>query len=312
MKLHPLLLVVAATAGLGAAPVTHAASTWTFNGVSNGVSTTTSGNVGVTASGVYAANGGSFVNNGSTYGINGFASGATWTVNNASPYSSGSSLQYYGPSGGANDGLGMASDGSVAPDHAIDNGPAYNSSGVATGLGNTEAVLLSFGSSVVLSSITTGYVSGDSDFSVFEYTGASPPVLSGASVNQTTATSTGWVLVGNYDGTGGGIGPGVSGTGGTTAVNSGGVSSSWWLISAYNNSYGPNCANCNVTGGSVLQGNDYFKLYQVAATVGAGSNVPEPGSMALVALGLLGAYAARRKAMSTASSRPFLRPMSAS
>jgi hypothetical protein len=204
-------------------------------------------------------------------------------------------LVYYAPSGGQLDGLGMSSDGSVSPDHAIDNGPAYNSNGQVSGLGNTEAVLLSFGSSIALSSITTGFVSGDSDFSVFEWTGSSAPTLSGASVSATSNTSTGWKLVGNYDGTGGGIGPGVSGDGGTTAVNSGDASSSWWLISAYNNSYGSACANCAQTGGSILQGNDYFKLYQVAGTTPAVTPMPEPSSIALVGVALFGVIAARRR-----------------
>ena len=47
----------------------------------------------------------------------------------------------------------MSSDGSSSPNHAFDNGPKTNSSGVFTGLGNTEALLLNFSSSVVLTGI---------------------------------------------------------------------------------------------------------------------------------------------------------------
>lgn len=263
MKIPSLALsALVLAAGLGAASGANAA--WTFSSVSGGVSTATDGGISVTASGVFAANGGSYTNS-TTYNISGFGTGAKWA--------SGALISYSG-------GLGMSSDGSVSPNHAIDNGPKTNSSGTVTGLGNTEAVLLSFGSSVVLNSITTGYVSRDSDFSVFKYDGSSAPTLTGSAAS----TMSGWTLVGNY---------GVSNVG-TTTVNSGLSGSSWWLISAYNTAWGTTSAN----GGLLGQGNDYFKLLAVAGTKtpsGGGGSVPEPASLALVGAALLGIMGSRRR-----------------
>lgn len=269
MKMPSLSLsVLTLMAGLLSAPAAHA--DWTFSSVSGGVSTATDGGIGVTASGVYAANGGGFVNNSAAnYGISGFASGATWASSALISYSGG---------------LGMSSDGSVQPNHAIDNGPKTNSSGTKVGLGNTEAVLLSFSSSVVLSSLTTGYVSGDSDFAVFKYDGTAAPSLTGTGA----ASMTGWTLVGNYNGVVNG------GSGGTTLINSDGASSSWWLVSAYNSAW----SDAKKNFGALDQGNDYFKLFAVAGSKpsGGGGSVPEPASIALVAAALLGVLGSRRRA----------------
>lgn len=300
--------VLATVVGFGVAPA--AKAEWTFGGVSGGAATTTgyvdgqgSGiTLGIT--GAAAANGGTLtggalgtaITPGATYGITGFASAATtWAVNSAS------TLQFY--SGG---GLGMASDSTLgtAPNHAMDNGPATNSSDLISGLGNTESVMLSFSSSVVLSSIGIGYKSGDADISLFRWVGSS----SGPTLNGTNATTmTGWELVGNY----GDLATdtsnpynNVNGCSGTTlatvACSASSKGSSWWLISAYNSTYGA------ATSGAVDQGNDFFKVYAVAGSAGAcivggkvcGSSTgtaAEPASLALVALGLFGAMSTRRR-----------------
>jgi hypothetical protein len=115
-----------------------AASTWAFTGVTTaeGANATTSyasseGSLNI--SGAYVASGASSFT----------TSGAETTL-----------LHYSG-------GLGMASDGSTAPNHAIDN------------VGNTELVLLSFSQSVVLTSVGIGYKSGDADIAIFRLN--SPP-----------------------------------------------------------------------------------------------------------------------------------------
>jgi hypothetical protein len=258
----------------------HASSTYVFGGtgVANVAQANVSGGTDPAMNGLstqYAVNGGSYTNS-TTYNINDFANGAKWTAGTASYYSGG--------------GLGNTSDGNVEPNHAIDNGPSRNSSNVINGIGNTESVLLSFSSSVVLTSIGLGYINTDADISLFRYTGAgNPPSITATGASLTAMSAAGWSLVGNYAD----LGVDTSSPS-YNAVNTGNLGSSWWLISAYNTSYG----NTSSNGGVLTQGNDYFKLYAVAATTctntstpgacgGVPGKVPEPGSLALVALGFL-------------------------
>lgn len=262
-----------------------ASSTYVFNSTTTYTKTNVSGTTDPNLSSFttqYAANGGTYTSS-SNYSINGYQSGAKWTSGTIAYYSGG--------------GLGNVSDGSTSPNHAIDNGPKTNSSGTVTGLGNTESVLLSFSSSVVLNSIGLGYVSGDADVSLFRYTGTTAPTITGTGAALGSMVAAGWELVGNY------ADLKTDTTNPYNTVNAGGLGSSWWLISAYNTSYG----TTSVNGGVLGQGNDYFKLYAVAATkctstasgvcTGGtpGNNVPEPGSLALVAIGCLGMVSQLRK-----------------
>lgn len=239
----------------------------------------------LTISGAYAAN------NTSVSPFTGFAAGSAWVA--------GDTLSQLNSYSGA---LGMASDGKVAPNHAIDNVDP-----------KTEAVMLSFGSSVVLSSIGISYKGADADVSVFRWKGSTaPPVnMNGTSTSLTSATSgatAGWQLVGNYANmfTDSGLPANMinscTNPSGVTVNCSSSLSmgSSWWLISAYNASYG--------TGTNLDEGNDSFKIYAVAGAVCAsGTNAkdcgttsappaaPEPASLALVAVGLAGAFGMRRR-----------------
>lgn len=276
--------VLGAVLSLGLAFSAHAVDTWTYTGVSGnaGTDTTTSGNSLTTT--------GAFVTNNGTNGVTG-----NWSTNTVGTPSA--ALQWY--SGG---GLGMGSDGTGTPNHALDNNGSY-----------TEGVLLSFSTSVMLTGIDLGYISGDADISVFRYTGSVAPTLDGTGGSLTSMTSKGWQLVGNYANlTQDNSAPlaynlinGATDAKETPADNpntviptasSSSVGSSWWLITAYNTAYG--------TGTGLTQGDDYFKLLAVAGTncgtgntkaCGPTNKAPEPGSLALMGLSLFGLVEVRRR-----------------
>ena len=152
----------------------------------------------------------------------------------------------------------------AAPEHAFDN------------TNGTDVGLFKFSANVNLQSVSIGYVSGDADFSVLAYkpSGANPAAPA-TLVGQTLANllTSGWQWVGNY-----------SGVSGTTSVNTGNVSSSYWLITAASSAFG----------GTVDGVADYFKISGLGAskvTTGGGNpvgSVPEPASLLLLASGMLG------------------------
>lgn len=233
----------------------------------------------------------------------GVASAATWTYSSTSPVTNSglsatatafsaannstatiaATTAYYGG------GLGVTSSGEVttSPQHAIDNN------------GVIETVMISFSDGVSgissadkvnLTSVTFGWASGDSDFSVYAYTGSSStPSPSGLSY--ASLTSNGWTLIGQYNG----------GSSAATYNLNTGVYSSNWLIGANNG-----------LGTSRDTGDDYFKLASVTGTKcptsgtlpngcgnggGTPGGVPEPGTILLMGAGLLGlTRMSRRKA----------------
>jgi hypothetical protein len=229
------------------------------------------------------------------------ASAATWTYSSTSPVSNSgltatatafsaansstatiaATTAYYGG------GLGVTSKGesTSSPQHAIDNN------------GVIETVMLSFSDGVSglssadkvnLTSVKFGWASGDSDFSVYAYTGSSStPSPSGLSY--ASLTSNGWMLIGQYNG-------------GSSAASynlNTSVYSSNWLIGANNG-----------LGTSRDTGDDYFKLAGVTGTAfcadkpndkscggGTPGGVPEPGTLLLMGAGFLGlTRISRRKA----------------
>lgn len=289
--------LTALIAGLSWCGVAHAywkLDTATNANVAAGTSVGDSGNAAYTVSmsGFYVGN----ALNGS-----GKLSG-NWTAGTMTDYSGG--------------GIGMSSgsDNGV-PYHALDNNE------------NTEGVLLSFSSSTVLSSIGFGYtattaataeygcvsnnvvvgtVTGSAacatgtktgnptvDVSVFRWVGANTgPTLAGTAAG----TMSGWELVGNY-------GDMVTDTSSPyNLVNSSGLGSSWWLITAYNSGFTQWTSTQNR--GSLSNSDDYFKLYAAAGTTCGGKGLvcgqvgkplPEPATLALTSVALAGMFGIRRR-----------------
>lgn len=226
----------------------------------------------------------------------GHAAATTWTYTGTGPVSAGgltasataisapnattgaltATTAYYGG------GLGVTTTGETlsSPQHAIDNDGAI------------ESVLFSFSDGLVgpatadkvnLSSVSFGYASGDSDFSVYAYTAAGVGNPLGKTYSNLTSPSNGWTLIGNYNG---------GASSGTYAITNT-YYSSYWLVGAYN----------GVTG-TLSQGNDYFKLAGFTGNkcpstgslpascinTPSVSGVPEPGTLLLMGAGLFGLH----------------------
>ena len=188
-------------------------------------------------------------------------------------------------------GITNAGESGTEPNHAMDNS------------GFSDFMLFSFGSQVQLGAVQIGYKSNDSDITVLAYTGCpsgqtcSPNPIGhtyGTLVGNTTGT--GWTLVGHYADL-------ATNTARTINAFSAGLptvaslSSSYWLIGAYNNSFGSTKSDAGSGTGYLGTGNDYVKLSAVYGEVGGGppSGVPEPSSLLLFAVALFGLTAMRRR-----------------
>lgn len=186
----------------------------------------------------------------------------------------GAGLVSYGAGGF---GVTAAGESTLTPQHSMDNS------------GFTDAVLLNFSSSVILRQLLVGWAAYDSDVSVLRYTGAGAPTLAGQTI--AGALANGWASVGNYDTVSGAVQADGGGNNATvTNVNGSGLSSSWWLISAYNSGYGG--SNFGTVGGQ----SDYVKLLQLTGDKSVSVSVPEPGTLALAAAALFGGFLTRRRA----------------
>lgn len=207
------------------------------------------------------------------------ASASAISASNATTASITASTAYYGG------GLGITSFGEStrSPHHAIDNNGAIESMLITFADGVSGST---YADKVNLSSVSFGWVSGDSDFSVYAYTGAGAGNPIG--LTYSNLTSNGWTLIGHYNG-------GNTGSTLTSYNIPNSVYSSYWLVGAYNG-----------VGGSLDKGDDYFKLAKLTGTAcpssttpGCGgappSSIPEPGTLLLLSGGFLGLHRYSRR-----------------
>ena len=179
-------------------------------------------------------------------------------------------------------GVSNQDEGLNAPsdEHTVDNSSAI------------DLVAYDFGSSKIkLQNVTIGYIgnvgagngtASDSDIAVLAYTGSGAASLAaaigGKTIAQLVAANSGWTLVGAYS---------DLALNAATTINAGAVSSSWWLVSAYSTAY---------DGGTWSVGNDSFKIKAITGVVtSTGNQTPEPGSLALVGLAVVGMMSVRRR-----------------
>ncbi|MCZ8233532.1 MAG: PEP-CTERM sorting domain-containing protein [Inhella sp.] len=168
---------------------------------------------------------------------------------------------------------GDANEGN-SPEHAVDNDQ------------RTDGVLYTFTQNIALQTLRLGWSSNDTDLAVFRFVGAGlPPQLS-----TTTAgglISAGWEHVGNYADVGTSASLCLAGRNSNGTCKTNQAASSWWLITAYNPTYGGNLKNT----GTLNACNDYFKLL----TVSGDNKVSEPAALALAGFGLFFAVRWRRR-----------------
>jgi len=177
--------------------------------------------------------------------------------------------------GGSGFGIANQTEGLTAPPpgHSGDNG-----------IVGVDLWQLTFSAAEALKSITLGWTGVDGDFQVLRWGGVGVAVsVSGRTAAQ--VLTDGWVLMQSgvsthtvFDGVG------SSNTSQTFNFNSGNLTSTSWLISAYNSSW---------AGTGATTGIDEIKLQSIGTQ--RTSTVSTPGTLALAGLALVGVFVSRRK-----------------
>jgi hypothetical protein len=207
---------------------------------------------------------------------------------------------------------GITTDGVLgsAPAHAFDN------------VNSTDAGLFKFSQSVNLQSLTIGWVdkgtttnpkTPDADVSVLAFTGGSTgKSFSGTIAGKSFSSliSDGWEFIGNYNLNIASLLPTTNPSHASTTINTGNVSSSFWLVTAYTSSVAAAAGKTNsIIGGTLDTTNDYFKISGLGAnkvstgTTPSGST-PEPTSLFLLASGMLGWRMTRKNQGQSVASIP--------
>lgn len=154
--------------------------------------------------------------------------------------------------------------GASSPNHAMDNS------------GKFDLFLFEFlDAPAVLKKVTLGWTGTDADFQVLAWLGGGVPTVLGQTPAQLLGA--GWSLTNT-------IGNAVNGTSNdqTFNVNGSNHASRFFIVSAYNSSFG---------GQGASEGSDYVKVLGLEAT----TTVPEPSTYALMAAGLLGVFGVARR-----------------
>lgn len=219
----------------------------------------------------------------------------TWTVSQFQDGSLPSTAQAVSISAWSTTGSGGAlASACIAPSHygivnTAEINPCTGEPGVgphaADNANHTDLYLLRFSEAVSLTRVSIGWngtddYSQDSDLSVLALKSGSSFSGSpaGATLSGLVSSTGAWQVIGNYANVG-------SLSGNATPVTTS-VTSSWWIVSAYNSTFG--------TGSGLGDGNDYFKLLSVAVTTPNGK-VSEPGALLLMGTALFGIAGLRRR-----------------